>query len=705
MKLASRQRANAPVLLVAVSILLAACADRSAVAPEIPAPTPTPEAPAVPVAGRALQCHADVKAGSVICAAPTPSAGGASAAVVGGQHTYVSVRSQNVSYDAGTQTFSFDVTVENLLPQDMGTTDGVTPDANGVRVFFHEGPVVTEGTGLVEVANADGTGTFLTSSRPFFRYDGILAAGDTTPAKPWRITVPATVTRFDFVLYVQAALRPLLVINEVMPDPTVVTDANGEWIEIYNRGLDAVDLNGWRLVSANDAQHTISGTVVIPARGYVVLGRSTDFATNGGVPVAYGYGATVNLNNSNTDWVALRTPAGASADSVHWGGGANVPSAASRALTSPALDNTIVMGPNWFTSATAYNGTDKGTPGGPNDGSAGPTAGPPATVTVSPATFTLSVGATRQFSAQARDSNGQLSPTTFVWTSLQPSVASVNTTGLVTGVAAGSAQIVAVAANGVADTADVTVITAPTGSVYRNHLEFGTPADGTPNNEILINHPEFSLSYSPVRGGPNWVSWNKNQTHFGGADRCDCFSADFALPDSVYRVVTSDYTGSGYSRGHMVMSEQRTRTDAENQRTFLMTNVLPQLQALNGGPWLQFEFYTNDLAQAQLKEVWNLAGGTYPASPATLNGAGKVQIPSTTWKIIVVMNYGQGLANVASASDIQVIAVNMPNTAAAQGTAWQTYRTSVDAIEAATGYDFLSALPDAIEAAVEAATS
>ncbi|HEX6038787.1 DNA/RNA non-specific endonuclease, partial [Longimicrobium sp.] len=93
----------------------------------------------------------------------------------------------------------------------------------------------------------------------------------------------------------------------------------------------------------------------------------------------------------------------------------------------------------------------------------------------------------------------------------------------------------------------------------------------------------------------------------------------------------------------------------------------------------------------------------YGATPATLNGAGRVAIPSHTWKVIVVMNGGQGLADVTSASSIQVIAVNMPNVGGIQANDWPMYRTTVDAIEAATGYDLLSALPDAIEAAVEAA--
>jgi len=49
----------------------------------------------------------------------------------------------------------------------------------------------------------------------------------------------------------------------------------------------------------------------------------------------------------------------------------------------------------------------------------------------------------------------------------------------------------------------------------------------------------------------------------------------------------------------------------------------------------------------------------------------------------------------------RVIAVNTPNTQSIVTSTWGGYRTSVDAIESATGYDILSNLPDAIESVLE----
>jgi endonuclease G len=155
----------------------------------------------------------------------------------------------------------------------------------------------------------------------------------------------------------------------------------------------------------------------------------------------------------------------------------------------------------------------------------------------------------------------------------------------------------------------------------------------------------------------------------------------------------------------MVMSQQRTATDLDNQHAFFMTNILPQYQDMNGGPWEKFEVYNNDLARTSGKELYVIAGGYWPPNPATLNNAGKIEIPSRTWKIVVILPRGKTLADVHSTADLQVIAVDMPNVTGIISNGWEMYRTSVDAIEAATGYDFLALLPDSIENTVEASSN
>lgn len=232
-------------------------------------------------------------------------------------------------------------------------------------------------------------------------------------------------------------------------------------------------------------------------------------------------------------------------------------------------------------------------------------------------------------------------------------------------------------------------------ALYRSHVALGTPRDATPANDLILSKRTHTLSYNCALGRPNWVSWNLNKTHFGDAPRASSFTADASLPSGCYRVVNSDYTNSGYSRGHMVRSEERTWSEADNKATFVMTNITPQYQDLNGGPWLKFELYLQDLAQNGNKEIYVIAGST--GNRGTLNGAGRVAIPTYHYKIAVVMPYGQGLSNITSNASIQVIAVDMPNVTGISARPWTDYKTTVDRLETFSGYNFLDQLPDAIE--------
>ena len=299
------------------------------------------------------------------------------------------------------------------------------------------------------------------------------------------------------------------------------------------------------------------------------------------------------------------------------------------------------------------------------------------------------------------------------WTSSDPSIAEVDSLGYITAKVVGNVTIRATAANGVFGTSSFAVIpaTAPTTAIYGDHLAFGMPVDGTPSDEIVLTKPQYVLGFNNTRGGPAWVSWTLDGSQFGAAPRCDCFSPDLTLPSGLTRVVDLDYRNGGYDRGHMVQSESRTTTDQENATTFLLTNILPQAAENNQGPWSKFENFLNDLARTGGKDIWVVAGGQYAATPGTLKGEGRVQIPDYTWKVAVILPSGASPASVDDLSDLQVIAIRMPNLVGATGPAsatgirelpWQTFETSVDAIEAATGFDLLSALPEPLEAIVEA---
>lgn len=317
----------------------------------------------------------------------------------------------------------------------------------------------------------------------------------------------------------------------------------------------------------------------------------------------------------------------------------------------------------------------------------------------------LPVGFQGQIFATPRTSLGTATGETVVWSSDTPDLATIDSSGVITGVSAGSAVFRATTptASGTY-TLPITVAAASSTASYLGNAEFGEPADGTPTDDYIVRRAEFTASWNEPKGIPNWVSYNLEATHFGAEDRCDCFTFDPLLPLSFQRYTTADYTGAsavaGYNiaRGHLTRSADRTASNLDNANSFLFTNIFPQSSEMNSGPWALFENYLGDLARNQNREVYIITGTA--GSQGTVKNEGRITIPSAAWKVAVILPRNAGLADVTDRNTAEVIAVIMANNASSTG-GWEQYRTTVDAVEALSGYDLLALLPDAIEAQIE----
>jgi len=231
----------------------------------------------------------------------------------------------------------------------------------------------------------------------------------------------------------------------------------------------------------------------------------------------------------------------------------------------------------------------------------------------------------------------------------------------------------------------------------QSHLALGNPSDaGEEPNNYLMEKAGYALSYNRERGTPNWVAWQLNSKWLGDAERQDDFRSDKSLPSDWYQVRSTDYTRSGYDRGHMTPSADRTVSEEANSATFLMTNIVPQTPNNNRGAWKDLEEYCRDLVD-QGKELYIIAG-VYGKRDEI--GKNKQVIPPTyTWKVIVVLDQpGQGVRGVSK--DTRVIAVDVPNRKNTSSS-WEKYRVSVDQLETKTGYDFLNRVPESIQKEIE----
>lgn len=228
-------------------------------------------------------------------------------------------------------------------------------------------------------------------------------------------------------------------------------------------------------------------------------------------------------------------------------------------------------------------------------------------------------------------------------------------------------------------------------------MQLGNPsnatADGSNHSHYLLQCNQYAFDYSDTLGEPNWVAWDLTATDVGSAGRSSSFYADTRLPAGFYEVKSSDYTNSGFDRGHMCPSADRTDTSANNLIVFYMSNILPQTADNNQGPWEQFESYCRTQAQAGYEVL--LTSG-----PSAFSGSyipsGVAAIPGYTWKIAVFVPSGSGTALSRITTGTRVVAIKMPNISGIRSNPWQNYITSTNQLQSDTGYTFLTALSASI---------
>jgi DNA/RNA endonuclease G (NUC1) len=556
-----------------------------------------------------------------------------------------------------------------------------------------------------DIASAPIGGTTFSWTSNLPAVASVSATGVVTAVAPGNAVISATASNGVFgTAAIQVTTPPPTVgtfrINEIHYDNAGVD--TGEAVEI--EGPAGADLTAFSLVLYNGSNNAPYNEVILTGplsascgtRGLMVVNFPTDGLQNGspdGIALVDNFGAIQDF----VSYEGVMTAASGSA-----AGSVSVDILASETNSTPIGSSLQRNSSNvWSPGAASFGAcnADTPTPIGNSLSFTGRVPDDPA----------LPVGYEDQLFATLRSPANVVIPTTITWSSETPAVASIDQNGVMLALAAGTATVRATADDGTTATYSLpTRVAVASGVAYPGNAEFGEPADGDASDDFIVRHEQFTASYNVNRGTPNWVSYDLDAAHFGTEDRCDCFTMDADLPSTFPRISTNDYTGSGaiagygIDRGHLVRSFDRTTGSLDNARTFLFSNVVPQAADMNQGPWANLENDLGDLARVQGREVYIVTG--VAGNKGTLKNEGRVVIPTSTWKVAVILAQDQGLANIIDYRDVEVIAVNMPNDPGVRNVDWNTYRTTVDAIETLTGYDLLALLPDEIEAAVESNT-
>jgi endonuclease G len=198
------------------------------------------------------------------------------------------------------------------------------------------------------------------------------------------------------------------------------------------------------------------------------------------------------------------------------------------------------------------------------------------------------------------------------------------------------------------------------------------------------------------------VCWHLTKADVGRVAR-GAFEEDPDLPKQFPRVQFNTYTGSGFDRGHLCPSKDRSKTEADNDAVFLMTNILPQSPNCNQKGWERLESYCRDLAGGGA-ELYIACGGHGLGGVAddgtrklTIGRGGLfVTVPKDMWKVVLVV------PNKIRAPDAttRTIAVWVPNDQTVTDD-WPKYRVPVAEVEKKTGYTFWPLLPPDVAKAIK----
>lgn len=222
------------------------------------------------------------------------------------------------------------------------------------------------------------------------------------------------------------------------------------------------------------------------------------------------------------------------------------------------------------------------------------------------------------------------------------------------------------------------------------------------NKQITcLNQTSFSIGYSEKYKNSLWVSYRvRSSPLYKNYQRFRYFSADERTQS---KVAHYQYSRSGYTRGHMAPAATIYYGfgNKEMEQTFLMSNIVPQAEHINGGIWATIENLEREFARKNNRELIVIAGPIFDQHRDSLVQCSKrsekctdtgIEIPDQFYKIILFYDKKiKEYRTVAFLIDHRTKERNI-----------QKFLVSIDKIEALTQINFLPYLQEHLEEKLEA---
>lgn len=206
-----------------------------------------------------------------------------------------------------------------------------------------------------------------------------------------------------------------------------------------------------------------------------------------------------------------------------------------------------------------------------------------------------------------------------------------------------------------------------------------------------------------------WTAYPLNAGHMGSYSRPDGweFNPEFSSslqPD----LCGGSYSGSTYSRGHMIPNGSRNGIREMQLQTFYVTNSVPQRQnKFNGSIWNAMEQAIQAIVKGTSEEIYvvtgvafNKVGENKSVSYITpKNDTKECAIPNYFYKLVLRVEKSGNTVTSASTVGFWYEHKDYDNNT------YTNYAVSVDQVEKWTGFDFFVNLPDDVEAEAESNSS
>lgn len=224
-----------------------------------------------------------------------------------------------------------------------------------------------------------------------------------------------------------------------------------------------------------------------------------------------------------------------------------------------------------------------------------------------------------------------------------------------------------------------------------------------------IGTRNYTVCYNGAYHCPVWIAAPRHSIYSSGSGRSS-YSFDPDIPKSVQQASTSGST-SGYNRGHMLGSAERTGSTLTNKQVFYVTNIAPQ-----GDPWFNSssggwnpleafidKFESSDtlyvVIGAYFEDFTDGYGNTATKKTALFMGS-DVQIPTMFYYACLRTKSGNSNKSLKDCSRDEMMCAAFVR-AHSPGTAGQAITKkemmSIDALEALTGFDYFTAITNAPE--------